>query len=88
MSKYTLKYPFTSATGQRVESIEMRRLLRKDLKAAYQFSKNDVEQEDFLLAQLSGLTVEDIDQLDIADSKALTDFFRRMAEGSPEPAEG
>lgn len=88
MSKYTLKYPFTSAAGQRIESIEMRRLKRKDLKAAQQFSKDDVEQEDFLLAQLSGLTVEDIGQLDIADSKALTDFFRRMAEGSPEPAEG
>ncbi|AAQ59148.1 phage tail assembly protein [Chromobacterium violaceum] len=84
MSKYTLKFPFTNAGGQHIETIEMRRLKRSDLKAAVQFSKDDVDQEDFLLARLSGLTMEDIGQLDIADSRALTDFFRRMAEGSTE----
>lgn len=84
---YTLKFPFTSATGARIERIDMRRLKRQDLKAAMQFSKDDVDQEDFLLARLSGLTMEDIGQLDIADSKALTDFFRRMAEGRVEPSQ-
>lgn len=82
---YTLKFPFTNAAGVRVERIDMRRLKRHDLKAAMQFSKDDVDQEDFLLARLSGLTMEDIGQLDIADSKALTDFFRHMAEGRAEP---
>ena len=53
---YTLKFPFTTAAGTRIERIEMRRLLRKDLKAAMQFSKDDIEQEDFLLARLSGMT--------------------------------
>lgn len=85
---YTLKFPFTSATGTRIERIEMRRLQRKDLKAAAQFSKDDIEQEDFLLARLSGMTIEDIGQLDIADSNALTSFFRLMAEGGPEPTQG
>ena len=65
----------------------MRRLLRKDLKAAMQFSKDDIEQEDFLLARLSGMTIEDIGQIDIADSHALTGFFRHMAQGRPEPAQ-
>lgn len=82
---YTLKFPFTNAAGVRIERLDMRRLKRQDLKAAMQFSKDDVDQEDFLLARLSGLTMEDIGQLDIADSKALTDFFRRMAEGRVEP---
>lgn len=62
MSKYTLKFPFTNAGGQHIETIEMRRLKRSDLKAAVQFSKDDVDQEDFLLARLSGLTMEDIGQ--------------------------
>ncbi|QOK91985.1 phage tail assembly protein [Ralstonia pseudosolanacearum] len=84
---YTLKFPFTTAAGVRVESIEMRRLKRQDLKAAMKYSKDDVDQEDFLLARLSGLTMEDIGELDIADSKALTDFFRGMAEGRAEPAQ-
>lgn len=86
MQKFTLKYPFKSATGQQIETLELRRLKRRDLKAAHQYSKDDIEQEDFLIARLSGLVVEDIGELDIADSKALTDFFRRMAEGSQEPS--
>lgn len=85
MDKYTLKHPFTSASGQRIETLELRRLTRRDLKAAHQYSKEDVEQEDFLLARMSGLVVEDVNELDMADSKALTDFFRGMVEGTQQP---
>ena len=85
---YTLKFPFTNAAGTRIERLEIRRLTRADLKAAYKFSKDEVEQEDFLLARLTTLQVEDIGDLDIADSKALTDFFRRMVEGTGDAAQG
>ncbi len=85
---YTLKFPFTTAAGVRVERVEMRRLKRKDLKAAMQFSKDDVEQENFLLGRMCGMVPEDIDELDVADSKELTTFFRRMAEGSAELTQG
>ncbi|WP_080430829.1 phage tail assembly protein [Burkholderia ubonensis] len=86
--KYPLKFPFTNAAGVKIEAVEMRRLKRRDVKAAVNYSTNEVDQEDFLLARLSGLTVEDIEELDIADSRALIDFFRGVAEGSPEPAAG
>ena len=50
------------------------------MKAAAKYSKDEGEQEDFLFAQITGLTLEDIDQLDLADSKALTDTFRSMVD--------
>ncbi|UGA40702.1 phage tail assembly protein [Chromobacterium haemolyticum] len=51
---------------------------RADLKAASHHSQDDADQEDFLFARMTGLTLEDIDQLDIADSRALADCFRDM----------
>lgn len=76
----TLKHPFTNAAGQRIETLTLRRARRADLKAATRHSKDDSEQEDFLFAQITGLTLEDIDRLDLADSKALADTFRDMLE--------
>ncbi|MFB9160251.1 phage tail assembly protein [Chromobacterium violaceum] len=77
-----LKYPFTNAAGQRIDTLEVSRLKRADLKAASHHSQDDADQEDFLFARMTGLTLEDIDQLDIADSGALADSFREMVGGS------
>ncbi|AXE29706.1 phage tail assembly protein [Chromobacterium phragmitis] len=77
-----LKYPFTNAAGQRIDTLEISRLKRADLKAASHHSDDDADQEDFLFARMTGLTLEDIDQLDIADSRALADSFREMVGGS------
>lgn len=75
-----LKHPFTNAAGQRIEKLTVRRAKRADMKAAAKYSKDDAEQEDFLFAQITGLTLEDIDQLDLADSKVLQDSFRSMVD--------
>ena len=75
-----LKHPFTNAAGQRIEKLTVRRAKRADMKAATMFSKDEGEQEDLPFAQITGLTMEDIDQLDLADSKALTDSFRSMVD--------
>ena len=77
----TLKHPFTNAAGQRVEKLTVRRLKRGDLKAAAKHSSDDGEQEDFLFARMTGLTLEDIEQLDMADSKVMQDTFRQMVDG-------
>lgn len=81
-----LQFPFTNAAGQRIESLTIKRLKRGDLKAAHKHSNDDADQEDFLFARMTGLTLEDIDQLDIADSKALSDAFRDMVGGGDKPA--
>ncbi|MFD2645137.1 phage tail assembly protein [Pseudomonas japonica] len=76
-----LKVPFTNAVGVRVESLPVKRLKRKDLAAAHTYSKDEVAQEDFLFAKMTGLTVEDLGELDIADSRVVSDVFREMAGG-------
>ncbi|MCG9079476.1 phage tail assembly protein [Laribacter hongkongensis] len=81
-----LKFPFTNAAGQRFENLTIQRLKRGDLKAADRHSKDAGDQEDFLFARMTGMTLEDLDQLDIADSKALTDAFRDMVGAGNQPA--
>lgn len=76
-----LKHPVTTAEGKRIESLNIRRPKRKDIKAAQKFSKDEVDQEDFLFARLTGLTIEDLDELDAQDSAALQDSFRSMVGG-------
>ncbi|MCD4501084.1 phage tail assembly protein [Chromobacterium vaccinii] len=86
MGKIKLQYPFTNAAGQRIEALDIKRLKRADLKAASRHSQDDADQEDFLFARMTGLTLEDIDQLDIADSRALSDCFRQMLGTGDQPA--
>lgn len=78
----TLKYPITSATGETISKLTLRRPKRKDMKLAQKHSKDDVEMEDLLFSRLTGIPVEDLDLLDIEDNTQLTDCFRRMQRGS------
>ncbi|MDP3848110.1 MAG: phage tail assembly protein [Pseudomonas sp.] len=81
MHKYNLKYPYTMPGGARLETVEIRRLTRGDIRKAHHYAKDDdVGQESFLLAAMVGVVPEDLDPMDIADSKALVEFFRNMVE--------
>lgn len=76
-----LKFPFTSPAGQYIDKLPIRRLKRKDMAAAQQHSKDDAVIEDHLLARMTGLTLEDVGELDIADNKTLTEVFREVLDG-------
>ncbi|AIS96117.1 MULTISPECIES: phage tail assembly protein [pseudomallei group] len=79
--KIPLKFPVKLATGQTLTELNLRRGKRKEMGLAAKYSEDPGEQEDFLLAMLTNLTVEDIGELDLADSKRLMDSFRSMVEG-------
>lgn len=79
--KIPLKFPFNNALGTRIESLPITRLKRKDIAAAQKYSNSSVEQEDFLTAKMTGMALEDLNDLDIADSQTLTKVFRGMVEG-------
>lgn len=81
MFKIKLQYPIKSATGQTITEITLRRAARGDLKASQKYSTDLGEQEDFLFARLSGLTMEDIELMDLADSETVTTNFREMVAG-------
>jgi len=79
---FALKYPFTNSAGVRIERLSLRRARRADFRAAAQYSRDDFEQETFLFARLSGLTLEDLDNLDMEDNNQLVQRFRSLLDKS------
>lgn len=75
-----LKHPVRLATGQQLAKVTLRRPKVRDLKEAQRISDKPEEQELALIARLAGLTPEDIEELDLADYKALADAFRAMLD--------
>ncbi len=76
--KIKLDYPITTPNGT-VTEIELRRCKAKDLLRVQKIT-DDGERELQLLGELTGLMVEDITEMDIADyaklQKALTDMVK------------
>ena len=75
--KIELDFPIKDGQGNEIKVLNIRRAKVKDLRRMQQ-KENAAEQEGFLVAQLTGLVPEDIDELDIADyakvQQALTDM--------------
>jgi hypothetical protein len=78
---FTLKFPFTSASGELLSTLPVRRLQRKDISAAQAATKDEGAMEDLLVAKLLGITLEDLGEFDIADSTLATEVLREMAAG-------
>lgn len=79
---FILKYPFKSASGESISKLPIKRLKRKDISAAQGAVKGDEgAMEDMLVAKMLGITLEDLGEFDIADSKLATEVLREMANG-------
>ena len=74
-----LKYPVRLATGEMLEKLTLRRPKVGDIRAVAALA-TDAEQELAIMARISGLVPEDLDELDIADYKALQEFFRNVSQ--------
>ncbi|TNG92248.1 phage tail assembly protein [Pasteurellaceae bacterium USgator11] len=75
-----LEYPIKDGHGNDITELNVRRAKAKDLRKMSS-EKDSASQEIFLFAQLTGLVMEDIDELDIADYGQLQDAFKAMAKG-------
>lgn len=78
---FTLKFPFNTATGVQLASLPIKRLKRKDITAAQNVTKSEAAMEDMLIAKMLGITLEDLGEFDIADSKSATEVLREMSNG-------
>jgi hypothetical protein len=76
---FTLKFPFKSASGDTLTNLSITRLKRKDITAAQATTKDEGVMEDMLVAKMLGITLEDLGEFDIADSKLATEVLREMA---------
>ncbi|MCP1456996.1 phage tail assembly protein [Pseudomonas kilonensis] len=75
----TLNFPFTSGSGEQISTLPIKRLKRKDITAAQAVTKDEGAMEDLLVAKMLGITLEDLGEFDIADSRLATEVLREMA---------
>jgi hypothetical protein len=74
MQSYTLKFPVTAPDGRTFTEAAFNRLTRNDQKAAYRAAGGDrVREEEILIAKMTGLPVEVLDDLDAADNTYIMD---------------
>ncbi|TWC18644.1 tail assembly chaperone E/41/14-like protein [Pseudomonas sp. SJZ085] len=76
---FILKFPFNSASGELISTLSIKRLKRKDITAAQAVTKDEGAMEDLLVAKMLGITLEDLGEFDIADSRLATEVLREMA---------
>ena len=80
---FTLKFPFNSASGELISMLPIKRLKRKDISAAQAVAQKDEgAMEDMLVAKMLGITLEDLGEFDIADSRSATEVLREMSNGA------
>lgn len=72
----TLTRPVTTAAGAVIATVNMRRAKVRDLRRMKDFGTDDLSQELGLMAHLTGLVVEDFDEIDAADFRAIQSRFR------------
>ncbi|WES88057.1 phage tail assembly protein [Dickeya fangzhongdai] len=82
---FSLSIPYTTAAGVRIESLTLRRLQVKDLKAVRKVSTVPDDWDDLLIARSSGLVPEDIDGMDLADYLALQKRFQQLTGLAKQP---
>lgn len=82
---FPLSIPFTTAAGVRIESLTLRRLQVKDLKAVRKISANPADWDDLLIPRASGLLPEDLDNMDLGDWLALQKRFQQLTGVATEP---
>ncbi|KHS67350.1 phage tail assembly protein [Pectobacterium brasiliense] len=75
---FTLSIPYSTAAGVKLESLSLRRLQVKDLKAVRKISDKAEDWDDLLIARSSGLPPEDLDGMDLADYLALQKRFQHL----------
>lgn len=71
-----LNHPYTTAAGQKLEKLTLRRLKVKDLRAmTEQAGESSGKMELLGVARMTGLVVEDLDEMDAADYQVLNGRF-------------
>lgn len=75
-----LDYPIKDGEGNEITALQMRRAKARDLRNM-QNQKGEAAQEFYLIATLTGLVIEDIDELDIADYAKVQKALKDMQAG-------
>lgn len=75
---YTLQYPLTTAAGETVNTLVLKRLAVRDLKYVRKISKDPNDWDEMLLSRSVDLLPEDLEQMDLADYMVLQERFQQI----------
>lgn len=78
-STIKLDYPIKDGHGNEIKELTIRRAKAKDIRQMK--GKTDTENTIILIALLTGLVPEDIDELDIADFTKVAEAIEKMQKG-------
>ncbi|PAV10390.1 hypothetical protein CBG25_02090 [Arsenophonus sp. ENCA] len=76
---YRLQYPYALGSGERLTQVSLNRLKVSDIKAVRRLSENVNDWDSLLIARMTGLIPEDIDNMDLVDYQQLQGHFRQFA---------
>ena len=66
---YILQFPFTSAAGNNIDTLQLRRLKVKDMRNARRISEKPEEWDEPLMAAMTGLVPEDLAEMDLLGTR-------------------
>lgn len=82
---FTLKYPFTTAPGEKISQLTLKRLTVKDLKQVKKTHKDPTDWDEPLISRSTGLLPEDLDNMDLADYLELQTRFQQITGLGKQP---
>lgn len=75
---FPLQFPFTTAAGDPISQLALKRLTVKDLKQVKKTHKDPADWDEPLIARSTGLLPEDLDNMDLADYLELQTRFQKI----------
>lgn len=75
---FVLQFPFTTAAGNSISQLALKRLTVKDLKQVKKIHKDPADWDEPLISRSTGLLPEDLDNMDLADYLELQTRFQKI----------
>ncbi|HGW4609233.1 TPA: phage tail assembly protein [Enterobacter chengduensis] len=75
---FVLQFPFTTAAGNSISQLTLKRLMVKDLKLIKKTHKDPADWDEPLISRSTGLLPEDLDNMDLADYLELQKRFQQV----------
>ncbi|EAY1844833.1 TPA: phage tail assembly protein [Salmonella enterica subsp. enterica serovar Montevideo] len=75
---FVLQFPFTTAAGNSISQLTLKRLTVKDLKLVKKTHKDPADWDEPLISRSTGLLPEDMDNMDLADYLELQTRFQQI----------
>ncbi|MGQ0329802.1 phage tail assembly protein [Citrobacter portucalensis] len=82
---FVLQFPFTTAAGNSISQLALKRLTVKDLKQVKKTHKDPNDWDEPLISRSTGMLPEDLDNMDLADYLELQTRFQKITGVGKKP---